>query len=121
LHAVWDSGMLRNMDLENDAFATMLLAMPRVRQPLDLDPVHMAQESCRVVAQTGFYPEGSVNAAYTQRFTPVMQDRLALAAARLSSMLNSAIAQSQAAQARSAIASLPMSPARPLHSSDLER
>jgi len=121
LHAVWDSGLLRNMDLGNEAVALRLQAMPVASKALDLEPSHMAQESCRIVAQTGFYPDVGLNAAYTQRFTPVLQQRLALAAARLAAMLNAALAQPQGEQTRSAIAFLPMSPANSVNSADLEK
>ncbi len=121
LHAVWDSGLLRSMDLDNDAIASRLEAMPVVSQALDLEPAHMAEESCRIVAQTGFYPGADLNAAYAQRFTPVLRQRLALAAARLAAMLNAAIAQSQGEQNRSAIASLSMPPLIPVNPLDREK
>ena len=118
LHAVWDSGLLRNVDLDNHAFAAWVSRVPITSAALDLDPAHMAQESCRIVAQTGFYPEEGLSAAYTQRFTPVLQQRLALAAARLAALLNAAVAQSHGEPSQSAIASIPLSP---LKSPELER
>jgi hypothetical protein len=54
----------------------------------------MAQESCRVVALAGFYPPDGLSDAYVQRFTPIVQQRLALAGARLAAMLNAAAAMS---------------------------
>ncbi len=121
LHAVWDSGLLRNLDLGNDAVAAMLERMPVQSKPLDLNPVQMAQESCRIVAQTGFYPQAGVNAAYTQRFTPVMQQRLALAANRLAAMLNAGVAQSQGSAYQTALASVPSAPVGPLKPPDIEK
>ena len=118
LHAVWDSGLLRNVDLDNHAFAAWVSRVPIASAALDLDPAHMAQESCRIVAQTGFYPEEGLSAVYTQRFTPVLQQRLALASARLAALLNAAVAQSHGEPSQSAIASIPLAP---LKSPDLER
>lgn len=118
LHAVWDSGLLRNVDLDNEAFSALLRRVPLASDVLDLDPAHMAQESCRIVAQAGFYPDAGLSAAYTQRFTPVLQQRLALAAARLAALLNAAVAQSQAEPFRSALVSMPV---QSLKSPDLER
>jgi hypothetical protein len=118
LHAVWDSGLLRNVDLDNEAFSALLRRVPVASDVLDLDPAHMAQESCRIVAQAGFYPDTGLSAAYTQRFTPVLQQRLALAAARLAALLNAAVAQSQAEPFRSALVSMPV---QSLKSPDLER
>ena len=118
LHAVWDSGLLRNVDLDNEAFSALLRRVPLASDFLDLDPAHMAQESCRIVAQAGFYPDTGLSAAYTQRFTPVLQQRLALAAARLAALLNAAVAQSQAEPFRSALVSMPV---QSLKSPDLER
>ena len=66
LHAVWDSGLLRNVDLDNEAFSALLRRVPLASDFLDLDPAHMAQESCRIVAQAGFYPDTGLSAAYTQ-------------------------------------------------------
>lgn len=123
LHAVWDSGLLRKLDLDNDAVAALLERIPvqAQAQALDLNPVQMAQESCRIVAQTGFYPDAGVNAAYTQRFTPVLKQRLALAAARLAAMINAGVAQSQGGAFQSALASVPPPPASPLKFPELER
>ena len=121
LHAVWDSGLLRNMDLDNDAVASLLVATPIASHAPDLDPVHMAHESCRLVAQPGFYPDAGVNAAYTQRFTPVLRQRLTLAATRLAAIINAAIVQSQAEPTGRAIASLPLLPSSPVKSTDREK
>lgn len=121
LHAVWDSGLLHSLDLDNGALVALLRRMPVAFETPDMDPAHMAQESCRIVAQTGFYPQAGVNAAYTQRFMPVMQHRLTLAAARLAAMLNAAVAQSQGDPVRSALASVAVPPLNPLQPSDSER
>jgi len=51
----------------------------------------MAEESCRIVAQAGFYPQGDPSPAYVARMTPVLLQRLALAGHRLAALLNQAL------------------------------
>ena len=51
----------------------------------------MAEESCRIVAQAGFYPQGDPSPAYVARMTPVLLQRLALAGQRLAALLNQAL------------------------------
>lgn len=94
LHAYWDSGLI----LENAADADTLLA--RLRPDVVAvaasavatvtDPAAAAQESCRIVATPGFYPPRKLPAAYVETYRPVMQQRLALAGARLAAALNAA-------------------------------
>ncbi len=91
LHALWDSGLLHQMELDNTALVALLQSLAPVAYGRDLNVVHMAQESCRIVALADFYPQGELSDAYVQRFTPVVQQRLALAGARLAAMLNAAV------------------------------
>ena len=53
--------------------------------------IAMAEESCRIVAQPGFYPQGDPSPAYVARMTPVLLQRLALAGQRLAALLNQAL------------------------------
>ena len=53
--------------------------------------VQAAEESCRIVGQTGFYPGRLVDQAYIQRFTPIMEQRLQMAGARLAVLINLAL------------------------------
>jgi len=53
--------------------------------------IDMAEESCRIVAQAGFYPQGDPSPAYVARMTPVLLQRLALAGQRLAALLNQAL------------------------------
>ena len=55
------------------------------------DAIDMAEESCRIVAQAGFYPQGDPSPAYVARMTPVLLQRLALAGQRLAALLNQAL------------------------------
>ena len=92
LHALWDSGLLRQMALGDAALVAVLQRPNPGGDGHELNVVHMAQESCRLVASAGFYPQDGLSDAYVQRFTPVVQQRLALAGARLAAMLNAAAA-----------------------------
>jgi hypothetical protein len=47
-------------------------------------------QSCNIVSGTGFYPERLVDAPYIQRYTPVVEQRLAVAGARLAAILSAA-------------------------------
>jgi hypothetical protein len=49
-----------------------------------------AEESCRIVGMPGFYPDRKVGQDYIEKFTPVMERRLATAGARLAAILNRA-------------------------------
>ena len=54
----------------------------------DLNVARIAEESCKIVGTSGFYPERKVCADYIERYTPIMLQRLVIAAARLGAMLN---------------------------------
>jgi hypothetical protein len=87
LHALWDSGLIYNTRATTAALTARLLALPSADG--DLDAAHAAQESCRIVQTSGFYPGRTVDADYVERFTPVMEQQLRVAGARLAAMLNS--------------------------------
>jgi hypothetical protein len=90
LHALWDTGLIRNLNEETEALVNRLRASPLRSTADDLNVIHAAEESCRIVGTAGFYPERKVGADYIERFTPIMEQRLALAGARLAEILNSA-------------------------------
>lgn len=86
LHALWDSGLLQQVQESNARQTQRLLrTMPSAS---DLNAAQAALESCRIVAMPGFYPERQLDATYVARFTPIVEQRLALAAARLAALLN---------------------------------
>ena len=88
LHAVWDSGLIKNMEEDAQAVSVRLQATPMGASSRNFDPVIAAQESCAIVSQQGLYPERLVDVPYIQRFTPVVEIRLASAGARLANALN---------------------------------
>jgi hypothetical protein len=86
LHALWDVGLIKNLDVSNEALTARLAAMPV--QVGEFRAASIAEESCRIVGTPGFYPDRKVDVPYIERFTPVMEDRLRLAGARLAAVLN---------------------------------
>lgn len=118
LHALWDKGLIEQLGLDNEALiaaaqaqlAAQVKSQAHVQTQM-LRPVQfqsqstaaapsdsglanaaaMAEESCRIVAQPGFYPQGDPSPAYVARMTPVLLQRLALAGQRLAALLNQAL------------------------------
>ena len=120
LHALWDKGLIEQLGLDNEALIaaahsqlaaqvrsqvhaqthlqTQALAQSQSQStapaPSDIglaNAIDMAEESCRIVAQPGFYPQGDPSPAYVARMTPVLLQRLALAGQRLAALLNQAL------------------------------
>jgi len=88
LHAVWDTGLIKNLNEEPTVMADRLLKMLAGMPVTELNPVNAAQESCGIVSLKGFYPERLVTPEYIGRYTPVMERRLAVAGGRLAGVLN---------------------------------
>jgi hypothetical protein len=86
LHALWDVGLIKNLDLSNETLTARLLA--RSFQAGEFDAARVAEEACRIVGTPGFYPDRKVDVPYIEQFTPVMEGRLRLAGARLAAVLN---------------------------------
>ena len=88
LHALWDGGLVKNLNLDNAALTALVRqSMPQLAQS-NLSLSQAAEESCRLVATPGFYPARQVTERYVQQFTPVLLQRLAMAGARLAGLLN---------------------------------
>jgi hypothetical protein len=83
LHAVWDSGLLRQLDLDNAALVALLHKVPLPGADAHASMTGVAEESCRLVAQAGFYPPERVDRAYLAQFSPLALERLAIAGLRL--------------------------------------
>lgn len=102
LHAFWDSGLIRALDQDAEVMTARLApsnASPARSKEMEraggtFNAAQAAEESCRIVGQPGFYPGRLVDQAYVQRFTPIMEQRLQLAGARLAGLINLAL-QSQ--------------------------
>ena len=91
LHAVWDTGLIKNLNEEPEVMASRVQKLTVGMPIANLDPVNAAEESCSIVSLKGFYPERLVEQPYIQRYTPVMERRLAAAGARLAGILNAAL------------------------------
>jgi len=86
LHAVWDSGLIRNWP---GGASDLRRAVDAHAEPPRGGPMVWAEESCRIVATDGFYPAGrTLEPAYDERWNPTLVQRLKAAAVRLSAMLN---------------------------------
>jgi nuclease S1 len=88
LHAVWDSGLIKALQQNNEMIAKGLLIRALPNPQSAFTAAGAAEESCGVVSQPGFYPDRVVTPAYVDRYTPVMLYQLALAGSRLAQVLN---------------------------------
>lgn len=93
LHRVWDHFLLASHGRDRPAFLAALSAEP-LPEAGDFDPVSWAENSCRIVGEEGFYPKRrKLGSAYFERFAPLADARMRLAAARLAATLEAAFAQ----------------------------
>lgn len=88
LHAVWDTGMIRALRLENEAIVKNLLTRPLQKPRSTFSAAATAMESCRIVSRPDFYPDRLVTPAYVENYTPVVVYQLAQAGYRLAEVLN---------------------------------
>jgi hypothetical protein len=99
LHKVWDSGLLSSRGLDWQAYAQALdsavpVKLPAPIAPLDNPYAQWAEESCRITAGPGFYPDGhEIAPAYVRAELPVAELRLRQAGRRLAAVLNLALAR----------------------------
>lgn len=91
LHALWDSAIINSLDESPEAMATRLKGTARRVGPEVSAAVVAAQESCQIVGTPGYYPERRVGQDYIDKFKPILEERLAIAGARLAIMLNGAL------------------------------
>lgn len=85
LHAVWDTGLIERTGTQPEQLAARLGG----KGPAPAwTASQAAEESCRILGTPGFYPGRLVDGAYVERFTPVMEERLAVGGARLAELLN---------------------------------
>lgn len=88
LHAVWDTGLIKALQQENEAIVKSLLVRPLSLQKSPFQAASIAMDSCKIVAQVGFYPDRLVTPEYVDRYVPVMAYQLAAAGYRLAQVLN---------------------------------
>ncbi len=88
LHALWDSGLIRQMNEPTEAMSVRLLKRKVQSDPAEMNTARMAEESCRIVGTPGFYPPRKVKMDYVEKFAPIMEQRLTIAGTRLAAALN---------------------------------
>ncbi|ALT77615.1 hypothetical protein AT984_10885 [Paucibacter sp. KCTC 42545] len=89
MHALWDSGLIRNWPGGRAALRSAV----RAETPLGGGaPKDWAEESCRLMRSPGFYPEGhDMDASYPAQWRTTVVQRLAQSARRLAELLNSSL------------------------------
>jgi hypothetical protein len=92
LHAVWDTGLIKALQQENEAIVKSLLVRPLPASKRAFSATRAAEESCRIVSRHTFYPDRLVTPGYVAEYTPIMAFQLALAGSRLAQVLNQALA-----------------------------
>lgn len=91
LHALWDSGLIRNRPGGIDALRQAAAMTGSAPAEAPAGPL-WAMESCKVVLSAGFYPDGrAVGEAYATQWDPVLVERIQSAARRLAATLNDAL------------------------------
>lgn len=88
VHALWDSGLIRNMSPDSAALARLVSSLPTPPLSLDFAPAQWAAESCRIASRPDFYPGRRLESSYIDTFEPLAQQRLLLAGLRLATLLN---------------------------------
>ncbi len=93
LHSLWDSGLILNWP---GGLAALFDAAAADKSAVSAagDPAAWAEESCRIVEQSGFYPAThKLEPEYAQRWAPTLVHQLAAAGNRLARVLNGALAK----------------------------
>lgn len=94
LHALWDTGLLNNwpggpVALQTEIAATLKAAVVTRSAP---NAAQWAVESCKLVGEPGFYPDGHVvGNDYLAAHTAAFRGRIKVAAERLAAVLNSSL------------------------------
>lgn len=59
LHALWDMGLIKNLDMSNEALTARLLAKPV--QAGAFNAASIVEQACRIVGTPEFYPDRKVD------------------------------------------------------------
>lgn len=91
LHALWDSGLLRQRTMPAEALAAELLSQTPPARLLEASrPADWARESCEIASAPGFHPGRELPVTYVDTYLPVVDARLLAAGWRLAGTLNRA-------------------------------
>ncbi|MDT8992642.1 S1/P1 nuclease [Curvibacter sp. APW13] len=88
LHAWWDTGMIKYLEEQEGPLLPVLQAHKPMAMLKDWKPEAVAEESCRIVDQEGFYPGRLVDVGYIERYRDTLGQRLHTAGMRLAGLLN---------------------------------
>jgi hypothetical protein len=88
LHALWDSGLIKQMGMGADTMTKKLTSHSIPPDAANLSAANAAEESCRIVGRIGFYPGRKLGGNYLETYDPVLNRQLQLAGARLAGILN---------------------------------
>jgi hypothetical protein len=88
LHALWDVGLIRGAGDDAVSLTKRLLTRQVPPSETARTSAEIAEESCRIVSATDFYPPRTLEQQYVVEYSPVVDDRLLLAGARLARLLN---------------------------------
>lgn len=94
LHTVWDSRILGSAGLSRTEYAQRLQRrLPRRAGRIDEKaPLAWARETCELVEKRGIYPDARViGEDYLEKFRPLAEERIAVAAVRLAALLEKAL------------------------------
>ena len=91
LHAVWDSGLIRNWPNGLGDLKQQVRATANAAKASSADPTSWVEDSCTIVQSTGFYPRShAIDASYQQQSDAVLVAQLAKAVVRLRGALETA-------------------------------
>jgi hypothetical protein len=89
LHALWDSGLIRNWHGGLQALQVEVMAKAA---DAGGNAQSWAEESCRIVDTPGFYPPTrKIEAEYAQQWNEVVRSQLSMAGRRLAAVLNASL------------------------------
>ncbi len=98
LHALWDSGLLNSLRLDEDAWMERLRAMPAPapsgigQPPRPGFAVPWIEDACRIATGPGVYPPGHrVDQAYADMHLPALEAQLRAGGARLAEVLEASL------------------------------
>jgi hypothetical protein len=91
LHALWDSRLIENWPGGVQALLAEMKATSN--RAANAGPAQWAEESCRIVATDGFYPNGHrIDSDYAKSAAPALKERLSSAGRRLAALLKGVLA-----------------------------
>lgn len=89
LHSLWDTGIPTNWPTGLEGLAEEARAKAAKVMVTKFEPAAWAEQSCRLVNEPGFYPDGRfIDEEYLARWRPVVIQRLTESALRLANLLS---------------------------------